>query len=215
MGAMHVDHLSYAAGPDGLEATADRLSRKLQVTSIDGGFHPRFGTRNRTIPLEGGQYIEIVEVLDHPAADKAPFGQAVRARSQAGGGWLGWVLTLEDADLPFFENLLQRPAVVGQRNLPDGGTLQWKQLGIKSMMEDPQLPYFVFWMSPEDARPGAAGSTTRLTGIELSGDEQRLDEWLGRDHVDALGDVSLTWVDGRLAGVTGATFATSSGDVRI
>ena len=35
-------------------------------------------------------------VLDHPAADKAPFGQAVRARSAEGGGWLGWVIAVDD-----------------------------------------------------------------------------------------------------------------------
>ena len=35
-------------------------------------------------------------MLDHPASDKAPFGQAVRARSELGGGWLGWVVAVDD-----------------------------------------------------------------------------------------------------------------------
>ena len=35
-------------------------------------------------------------MLDHPASDKAPFGQAVRARSALGGGWLGWVVAVDD-----------------------------------------------------------------------------------------------------------------------
>ena len=48
------------------------------------------------LPLEEGRYLEVVEVLDHPASDKAPFGQAVRARSADGGGWLGWVVAVED-----------------------------------------------------------------------------------------------------------------------
>jgi hypothetical protein len=59
-------------------------------------FTPRFGTRNMILPLAHERYVEVVEVLDHPAADKAPFGQAVRARSEMGGGWLGWVVRVDD-----------------------------------------------------------------------------------------------------------------------
>ena len=58
--------------------------------------HPRFGTRNMILPLADRTYLEVVEVLDHPASDKAPFGQAVRARSALGGGWLGWVVAVDD-----------------------------------------------------------------------------------------------------------------------
>ena len=89
MGAMHVDHVVYAVGPAGLAAEAKRFEEALGVKSRDGGIHPRFGTIMRLIPLAEDRYLEIVEVLDHPAADKAPYGQAVRARSELGGGWLG------------------------------------------------------------------------------------------------------------------------------
>ena len=86
---MRLDHLSYAAGPDGLAATAEQVGSLLGATFIDGGIHPRFGTVNMTLALADGTYLEIVEALDHPASDKAPFGQAVKARSSLGGGWLG------------------------------------------------------------------------------------------------------------------------------
>ena len=72
---MRLDHLSFAAGPDGLASTAQRIGGLLGTDFIDGGVHPRFGTRNMTLPLAGGTYFEVVEVLDHPASDKAPFGQ--------------------------------------------------------------------------------------------------------------------------------------------
>ena len=74
------------------KATAERLATLIGVEPVDGGIHPRFGTRNVIFPLAHERYVEVVEVLDHPASDKAPFGQAVRARSEAGGGWLGWVV---------------------------------------------------------------------------------------------------------------------------
>ncbi len=87
--AMRMDHVSYACERDGLLATTERISAALGVDAVrGGGVHPRFGTRNMIIPLADNKYLEVVEVLDHPASDKAPFGQAVRARSAAGGGWM-------------------------------------------------------------------------------------------------------------------------------
>lgn len=83
---MHLDHMMFASGPAGLRADAERLADLLGTGFKDGGFHPRFGTRNHIIPLTNARYIEVVEVLDHPAADKAAFGQAVRARWT--GRWL-------------------------------------------------------------------------------------------------------------------------------
>src|SRR5690606_26995543 len=93
---MRIDHISYAAGPDGLLSTAKRIGELLGEDFRVGGIHPRFGTRNMVLPLSDGTYVEIVEVLDHPASDKAPFGQAVRARSELGGGWMGWVVSVPD-----------------------------------------------------------------------------------------------------------------------
>ena len=69
-----------------MRATAARLSDLLGEPFVDGGIHPRFGTRNMVLPLCQGTYLEVVEALDHPASDKAPFGQAVKARSGLGGG---------------------------------------------------------------------------------------------------------------------------------
>ena len=113
---MRLDHLSFAAGPDGLAATVQRISDLLGEPFQDGGVHPRFGTRNRILPLRDGTYLEVVEVLDHPASDKAPFGQAVRARSLLGGGWLGWVVAVDD--IHPHESRLGREAVNGNRHRP-------------------------------------------------------------------------------------------------
>lgn len=214
---MKLDHLSFACGHEGLAETADRLGGRLGADFVDGGFHPRFGTRNRTLPLTGGTYLEVVTVLDHPAADKVPFGQAVRARSQAGGGWLGWAVRVDD--LAPIERRLGRNAVPGNRHLPNGQELTWQQIGIKGLQSDPQLPFFVKWSSdmashPSHAEPDAAKIT--LVGLEIAGDPERVDDWLGGHADKVLTDFEITWVapNGE-PGILAATFATPKGEVRI
>lgn len=186
---MHVDHLIFAVGPDGLKADAARLADLLGTDYKDGGFHPRFGTRNHIIPLKDARYIEVVEVLDHPAADKAPFGQAVRARSEMGGGWLGWVVSVYD--LAPYEARLDRPAVPGSRHFPDGRLLEWRQLGIRGLIADPQLPYFLEWVSDESLRPSALPGDVALEGLEIAGSAERLSDWLDLEIGRSLDGVAL------------------------
>lgn len=216
---MQLDHLSFAAGPEGLASTARRLGGQLGASFADGGFHPRFGTRNKILPLRGGQYLEVVEVLDHPAAEKAPFGQAVRARSAAGGGWLGWVVAVDD--LAPYEQRLGRAAVEGGRYRPDGTQLRWQQLGVQGLQSDPQLPFFVRWLSdpvyhPSAPRDDLAGPDIALRKLEIAGDHDRVDEWLGGTADLVLAETEIEWLaPGEQPGITAAVFTTPSGPVRI
>ncbi len=190
---MRLDHLSFAAGPDGLASTAQRIGGLLGREFVDGGIHPRFGTRNMTLALAGDTYLEIVEVLDHPASDKAPFGQAVRARSALGGGWLGWVVAVDD--IAPVEERLGRAAAVGSRHRPDGTELRWRQIGVNGLISDPQLPFFVQWESPAELHPSAgADGALSLATLEIAGDPQRVSEWLGHTVEAPLEDVKVEWV---------------------
>ena len=212
---MRLDHLSYAAGPDGLVGTARRLGDLLGEEFRDGGIHPRFGTRNMVLPLSAGTYLEVVGVLDHPASDKAPFGQAVRARSELGGGWLGWVVSVDD--ITKVEQRLGRESVQGNRHRPDGYELRWRQIGVMGLQANPQLPFFVQWESPADEHPSAGASgQLRLEAVEIAGDPQLLNEWLGDPGVDPLEDVEVDWVAPHgTPGLVAAQFSTPNGTVRI
>lgn len=212
---MRLDHVSYAAGPDGLAATALRLGEMLGEPFVDGGIHPRFGTRNMVLPLGDRMYIEVVEALDHPASDKAPFGQAVKARSECGGGWLGWVVSVDDLDP--VEHRLGRAAAPGNRYRPDGHELRWQQIGVKGLQADPQLPFFVKWEGDGTDHPslGASGSV-QLRCLEIAGDPNRVSEWLGRPVEEPLDDVKVEWVGKNgVPGLIAAQFDTPTGHVRV
>ncbi|MEO6887164.1 MAG: VOC family protein [Jatrophihabitantaceae bacterium] len=212
---MRLDHLSYAAGPEGLAACVQRLGSRLGAGFTDGGLHPSFGTRNFILPLDNGCYLEVVEALDHPAVDAAPFGRAVRSRSELGGGWLGWVIRVDD--IAPIEARLGRAAAAGHRRRPDGVDLRWQQIGVNDVAADPQLPFFVHWQSEESLHPAAAGSAIALSGLEIAGSEQSVDRYLGASAQDSLDGVAVDWsapTDDD-AGLIAALFQTASGTVRI
>jgi Glyoxalase-like domain len=212
---MRLDHLSYAAGPDGLVGTAKALGALLGEDFRDGGIHPRFGTRNMVLPLTSGTYLEVVAVLDHPSSDKAPFGQAVRARSAVGGGWLGWVVCVDD--IRKAEERLGRESVQGNRHRPDGVELRWRQIGVRGLQADPQLPFFVQWQVPDELHPSSGGSgRVRLESLEIAGDPGRVSDWLGSSVGGSLEAVDVRWVAPHgTPGVLAASFTTPHGLVRI
>ncbi len=214
MNGMRVDHVVYAAEHDGVHATAERLAKLIGVTPVDGGVHPRFGTRNVILPLAHERYVEVVEVLEHPAADKAPFGQVVRARSEAGGGWLGWVVRVDD--IAEQEKRLGRESVTGNRHRPDGVELRWQQLGVKGLQADPQLPFFIKW---EDGTPHPSESAATLVTIEsltIAGDPERVRDWLGLPADDTSSVIEFSFVSPHgTPGLMAVTFETPQGEVVI
>jgi Glyoxalase-like domain len=212
---VHLDHLSYAVGAEGIGACVQRIGAKLGAAFSDGGLHPSFGTRNFVLPLAEGCYVEIVEALDHPAADRAPFGRAVKARTEAGGGWMAWAVAVPD--IATFEQRLGRPAAQGHRVRPDGFDLRWRQIGINDVAEDPQLPFFVQWETDAAHHPSAPGSPITLRGLEIAGDESTVDAYLGTSARQPLDGIEVEWLSPfeEETGVVAATFATPRGSVRV
>jgi hypothetical protein len=211
---MRVDHVSYAAEKDGLRATAQRLGDQLGVTCVDGGIHPRFGTRNIILPLANEHYVEVVEVLDHPASDKAPFGQAVRARSEVGGGWLGWVVSVKD--MAEAERRLGREAAIGSRHRPDGVELKWRQLGIKGLIADPQLPFYIKWEDRSKHPSVGACTEVAISSLQIAGDRERVCEWLGLKPEQTWTVIDFSFVAPHgTPGLLAVTFLTPQGLVTI
>lgn len=212
---MELDHVSYASEKDGHVATAARIAEKLGILPYDGGVHPRFGTRNLIFPLADGRYIEVVEALEHPAALGTPFGQVVRARSESGGGWMGWVVRVDD--LAPVETRLGREAVEGNRTPEGRPELRWKQIGVKGTLADPQLPFFVHWLCPSEEHPSAPNNgQVRIESLQIAGNRDRLRDWLGTDEEKPISDTKIDWVaPNGTPGVLSVTFETPKGLVTI
>ena len=214
---MRLDHVSYVTSHDQLADTVQRLGSRLGSTFVDGGVHRRFGTRNFTLPLQNGHYIEVVCPLDHPASDASPFGKAVSRRAAEGGGWLTWVVAVDD--VAAIETRLGRPAVDGHRTKPDGTDIRWKQIGVLGTLEDRQLPFFIEW--GETHHPSTDGkAVAKIIKVEIAGDEATITNYLGSDTAKALGDnVEVVWLspednDGE-NGIVAVHLKTPSGVVRL
>ena len=205
---MRLDHVSYACAPGELAEVVQRIGSELGAAFVDGGIHPSFGTRNFILPLADDVYVEVVAALDHPAAEKAPFGRAVRHRADEGGGWLGWVVAVDD--IAPVETRLGRESVSGHRIRPDGAQLRWRQIGVLDLMDDPQLPYFIEWQT-EECHPACDGGPVTLTSIELNGDATTLSAWLDTPNLPT----QIEWVNDDEPGIVACGFQTPRGFVRI
>ena len=211
---MRLDHISYAASHDQLVDVVQRLGSRIGSAFIDGGIHPRFGTRNFTLPLTNGHYLEVVCPLDHPAADASPFGKVVSQRANEGGGWLTWVVSTDD--ISPIEKRLGREAVEGHRTRPDGTDLRWKQLGVIDTLKDAQLPFFIQWLTTD--HPSTDGkSVAKISKMEIAGSASKLDEWLDKELPIIFGDIEVVLTDPSLnngeIGLIGVTIQTPNGEI--
>jgi hypothetical protein len=188
---MRLDHVSYVASHDQISDVVNRIGSQIGTAFVDGGIHPKFGTRNFTAPLLNGQYIEVVCPLDHPATDATPFGNAVKKKADAGGGWLTWVFS--SSDLGKIEEKFGRKAADGSRTRPDGSELKWKQIGVKEITGAGELPFFVQWLT--EMHPSKDGiSVAKIAKIVIADDEQLADSWFQDEIKSGLNGVEIEWV---------------------
>ena len=188
---MRLDHVSYVASHDMISDVVNRIGSQIGTAFVDGGIHTKFGTRNFTAPLLNGQYIEVVCPLDHPATDATPFGNAVKKKADAGGGWLTWVFS--SSDLGKVEEKFGRKAADGSRTRPDGSELKWKQIGVKDIMGSGELPFFIQWLT--DKHPSKDGnSVAKITKIVIADDEELANSWFKNEINSGLTDIQIEWI---------------------
>jgi hypothetical protein len=199
---MEIDHVSYVTSHDQISDVINRIGLLIGSPFIDGGMHPRFGTRNFTAPLKNGQYIEVVCPIDHPATDQTNFGIAVKQKALSGGGWFAWVI--RTSNIEEIEKRIDRKAIDGDRVKPDGAKLKWKQLGVKELSKNGHFPFFVQWLSENHPSKDLEAKAS-ITSINLNGSKKELTSWIDSD-VSKYNQVKLvedsTNIDSEITSVT-------------
>ncbi len=211
---MRLDHVSYVTSHDQLADTVQRLGSRLGSTFVDGGIHPRFGTRNFTCALKNRQYIEVVCPLDHPVTEQTPWGKAVSKKANEGGGWFTWVFSTEDISL--IEEKFGRHAIEGHRTRPNGTDLKWKQIGVKEIITEPEFPFFIQWLTEDHpAQDGIA--TSYIKNITITDSNQLGNSWFKEEILSSIGEIEIEWKkinpndDER--GIISVCLSTPNGDV--
>jgi len=210
---MHLDHVSYATSHDSIVDVIQRIGSQLGASFIDGGIHPQFGTRNFILPLKNSRYIEVVCPLDHPASDKSPFGQLVTKKAEEGGGWLTWVIAVDDVSV--VEKRLEREAVSGHRKKPDGKDLYWKQIGVLDALEEASNPFFIEWTSLTHPSQDS-GSSISLSALQIYGDESSISHKYGLNGFIGSSGIHFEWIESENeTGIQSVSFNTPQGNVVI
>lgn len=166
---MRIDHVILAATD--LDSAAARLEAELGLVATGGGRHDGLGTHNRIVPLGDG-YVEILATADEDEGKASPLGRAVTARiAETGDGLMGWAVAVDDV-APIAERLGSEVSTITRQGLSARLT------GLGEAMAEAFLPFFISRdHGIED--PGAAGDAGGIKWVELAGDGDRLDDWLG------------------------------------
>ena len=205
---LRLDHVVYAVAD--LDDAAERWRRDLGLDSVAGGRHARWGTANRIVPL-GDQYLEIVAVVDPPAAEGAVFGRAVARRARDGGGWLTPVAMTDD--LEEIAGRLGLEITAGARRRPDGEELRWRSAGFDDPRRAEWMPFFIRWDVPTELHPGKARAghgirVDAIASVAIGGDEARMRSWLGD------GELPFRLLSGA-EGVRSVVLSTAEGELTI
>jgi hypothetical protein len=166
---VRIDHVIVATGD--VDAAVARLEGEHGLRASGGGRHEGLGTHNRIVPLGGG-YLEILAIADAGEAAGSQLGRALAAAiARTGEGLMSWAVAVEDV-VPVAERLGTRVSTVARQGLSARLT------GLLEALATPFLPFFIARDTGiED--PGVSGGAGGIEWLEVAGDRDRLDAWLG------------------------------------
>ena len=112
--------------------------------------------------------------------------------------------------------------MLGNRHRPDGTELTWRQIGVKGLIADPQLPFFLRWDEGQKHPSEVGPSTATLASLQVAGDPGRVRDWLGlsgepgTDREDWEPEVGFDFVaPNGTPGLLSVTFQTQNGPVTV
>jgi catechol 2,3-dioxygenase-like lactoylglutathione lyase family enzyme len=165
---VRIDHVIY--GTSDLDAAQAMVERELGLEVHPGGHHVGQGTHNRIVPL-GNAYLELLAISDPAEAAASPVGSILADLIAAGDGLLAWAVSVDD--VPATAQRLGTRIVTVRR-----GELEGHLTGVEEALRHAYLPFF----GRSRGRPSETGGVN-LDWIELSGDAERLRDWLGGEEL--------------------------------
>jgi hypothetical protein len=174
-----IDHVVLAVRD--LEASAERLWEQHGLCFVPGGRHPQWGTANMIAPL-GDDYLELLGVVDEDIGTGTVLGRTLMELSADGDRWFS--VCVATGEIEAVAARLGLRVEPGGRARPDGTEVRWRGAGIEERAEELWLPFFIDWDVPDGSHPGAAPAAHRVPAegiawVEVGGDRERLDAWLG------------------------------------
>lgn len=166
---------------DDLESHGRRLDEDHGLGSVDGGRHEGHGTGNRIVPL-GGDYVELMAVVDDGEAVASPLGRWVTDRVASGGGPSAVCLRTDDLDA-VCRRLGLEPMPMS-RARPDGRVVAWRLAGLEEALGPEAMPFFIEWEGDGADHPGAMEvahrvPVTGIAAVEIGGDSDAVHQRLG------------------------------------
>jgi hypothetical protein len=202
---VELDHVLLAVTD--LAAAGRELQARYGLGSVEGGRHPDWGTANRIVPLEDS-YLELIAVVDQPAAVDPSVGRWVAGRASHPGRPLGWAVRTSELDT--IARRLGLSVHRGVRVAPSGEVLRWRSAGMDQAAAEPSLPFFIEWAAGVRL-PGATPVThpaapAGISKLHLEGDPDRLATWLGNHGLPVV-------VRTGRPGVAAIVLATATGEI--
>ena len=205
-GELAVDHVLLATSD--LATAARSLRDRYGLRSVEGGRHPAWGTANWIVPV-GDAYLELVAVVDSRVADESPFGRWVASAHTSLVVPMGWAVRSRSLDEVAARHGLAINA--GRRASPSGELLTWRVAGLEHAAAECSLPFFIEWGEATPHPSGALGADSNdaaIARLELTGDPDRLWDWLHTEDVPVI-------VETGPPAVTKVVLSTADGEVSI
>ncbi|MDP9494087.1 MAG: VOC family protein [Actinomycetota bacterium] len=147
---LEIDHVIVCV-PD-LDRAAESFLKRFGLRTLGGGRHAGLGTANRIIPL-GGNYLELLTVVDRRAARANPFGiwatVMIEENSMRPAG-----LCLRTENIEALTRRLGLKPEPMSRTTSDGVELRWQTLGLEQTLTRGH-PFFIQWDTDMADHPGA------------------------------------------------------------
>jgi|GEM_PF-151610 len=144
-----IDHILLAT--NNLDAAVEQIKKTLDIDAEYGGKHPAYGTENYLFSLGGRSYVEIAGAQSNWTGEENSLRAAIQATN--GPEILGFAVETskieEKRRLAKSLNLDVSEIIEGSRVQPNGKTVYYRGMVVRSAKYKGLVPFFIEWVRSE------------------------------------------------------------------